>query len=94
MMEEKARFVADLLKVLANEHRLLILCALAKGPQSVTELMTFVPKISQSALSQHLARLRAHGIVQGEKSGLNMIYSIADPRVNEVLMVQKQYYCT
>lgn len=93
-MEEKAHQVAELLKVLANEQRLLILCALIEEKMSVTDLMSHTPTLSQSALSQHLALLRAHNIVQGEKSGLNVIYSISDPRIIEVLSVLKHHYCT
>ena len=53
-MEMKARKIADLLKLLANEHRLLILCSLISGPLTVSEIHTFTPNITVSALSQHL----------------------------------------
>ncbi len=92
-MEEQVKPVAALLRALANEHRLLILCALAKGPRSVTELMEYVPHIGQSALSQHLALLRAHGIVESQKEGMHVIYRVADARVNEVLQVLRRNYC-
>lgn len=93
-MEENAKKVANLLKVLANENRLMILCALAEAPQSVGRLAEKVPRITQSALSQHLAILKAHGILDFTKSGQSIIYSIADHRVEAVLDVLKEYYCS
>lgn len=93
-MEEKAKKVAELLKVLANENRLLILCTLLEEPQHVSRLMERVPNISQSAMSQHLSLMKAHGILTSEKSGQIITYAIADQRVGEVIAVLKKYYCT
>ena len=92
-MEEKAKKVGQLLKVLANENRLLILCGLMESPQSVGKLAEKVPNITQSALSQHLAILKAHGILDYTKFGQSVTYSIADHRVEAVLEVLKEYYC-
>ena len=92
-MEEKAKQIAELLKVLANENRLLIFCALMQNPKTVGELSQKVPNISQSALSQHLALLKAHGILNYQKSGQSITYSIADHRVEEIMKVLKTYYC-
>ena len=92
-MEESAKKVADLLKVLSNENRLMILCSLIKNPLTVSELQLMVPKISQSALSQHLNLLKAHGILKSDKSGLSVTYSIADDRVKETIEVLKKNYC-
>lgn len=92
-MEERAKQVADLLKVLANENRLLIFCALMKSPMPVHQIAKYVPNITQSALSQHLSVLKAHGILDNCKSGQNITYSIADNRVIEIINVLKKYYC-
>ena len=92
-MEEKARQIAELLKILANENRLLILCALAQEPMIVGAIAKHVRNITQSALSQHLTLMKAAGILSAEKSGQNITYSIADRRVEEVLKVLKKYYC-
>ncbi len=92
-MEEKARQIATLLKVLANENRLMIFCALMKGPASVGSLAQTVPHITQSALSQHLAVLKAHAILDYTKTGQYMVYHIADHRVAEIIHVLKKYYC-
>ena len=92
-MEENAKQIAELLKVLANENRLLILCGLMEQPMTVNEIMKLVPKITQSALSQHLALLKAHGILENSKSGQSVTYTIADYRVEEVIKTLKKYYC-
>ncbi len=92
-MEENAKRVAELLKVLANENRLLILCALISGPMTVTQIGSYVPGITQSALSQHLSILKANGILDNRKNGQNSTYFIVDHRVEEVMQVLRQYYC-
>jgi len=92
-MEERAKQIAQLLKVLANENRLLIFCALMEGAKNVGELARWVPKITQSALSQHLALLKAHRILDFDKSGQSVTYTIADHRVDEIINVLKKHYC-
>lgn len=92
-MEQKAKELASLLKVLANENRLLILCHLIKGAKTVSGLCESIPNITQSALSQHLALLKAHGILDFTKTGQNVTYFIADHRVEQVMAVLKKYYC-
>lgn len=92
-MEERAKQIAELLKVLANENRLMIFCALMEAPMTVSEIAKYVPNITQSALSQHLGLLKAHGILDFSKSGQNVTYSIADHRVEEIINTLKKYYC-
>ncbi len=92
-MVEKAKQIAELLKGLANENRLLILCALIEQPMNVTELSLKVPNIGQSALSQHLSVLKMMGFVDNEKKGLNVIYSIKDYRIEEIIFILKKNYC-
>src|ERR1700710_180847 len=84
---------AQLLKLLGNEKRLLILCFLAvRGEMTVGELVGVV-KLSQSALSQHLARLRADGLVVFRRTSQTLHYSVADKRALRVLQVLKEIYC-
>ncbi len=92
-MEERAKQIAELLKVLANENRLMIFCALMQAPMTVSEIGKHVPNITASALSQHLALLKAHGILDFHKSGQHITYSIADHRVEEIIHVLRKYYC-
>ena len=70
-MEEQAKKIAELLKLLANEHRLLILCALMEGSLTVGAIHTHMTAITSSALSQHLSQLKAAGILSSEKQGMN-----------------------
>ena len=91
-MEEKAKQLAELLRILANENRLLILCALMQGAKTVGQIGEYVPKITQSALSQHLVLLKTAGLLTSDKQGKRVTYSIADHRVKEVLAVLRQYY--
>lgn len=79
-----AQSAADLLRLLANEHRLQVLCALRPGELSVGQIADHV-SLSQSALSQHLARLRLDGVVATRRQGQTIFYRIADPDVMAVL---------
>lgn len=92
-MEEQAKKIAELLKMLANEHRLLVLCALMRGPLTVGEIHKFTPNITASALSQHLTQLKAAGILDSEKQGMNVVYRIQDDRVVNLMGAIKDYYC-
>jgi len=92
-LEKEAKQIAELLKVLANENRLLTLCGLMERPMTVSEISKAIPKITQSALSQHLTLLKAYGILEFTKSGQNVTYSIADNRVGKIINVLKKYYC-
>ena len=92
-MEEKAKQVAELLKLLANENRLLLLCALLERPMTVGELGERTPNIGQSALSQHLHALRSAGLVTDQRRGQYVVYSVADERVRVLLAVLREQYC-
>lgn len=92
-MEERAAEVAALLKALANEQRLLILCHLAaEGELQVGALVERIG-LSQSALSQHLARLRAEGLVACRRESQAIFYRISDPRAAQVLTLLQEIYC-
>ncbi len=94
VLEERAAEVAGVLRMLANEKRLLILCHLAKrGEISVTPLAELVG-LSQSALSQHLARLREDGLVTTRRESQVLHYRIDEPRVGRLLESLYEIYCT
>ena len=93
-MEEKARKVADLLRLRANEQRLLILCALIQEPMAVGSIHRFTPHITASALSQHLSQMKAAGILDSEKQGMHVIYRILDERVIGLMDFLKAHYCS
>ena len=91
-MKNNAGQAVGLLKQLANENRLWILCQLLEGELSVGELNQRV-ELSQSALSQHLAKLRQDGLVSTRKQGLNVYYSLGNPSVAKVLETLHSIYC-
>ncbi len=73
-----------LLKLMANSARLLVLCNLSDGEKNVTELVKAV-KLSQPAVSQHLARMRYEGLVATKKKGQSVFYRIAKPEVLQLV---------
>ena len=87
-----AAAAASLLRALANEQRLMILCSLVPGPLTVGELNERV-SLSQSALSQHLAVLRESGIVQTERRAQSVRYSLPPGPVTRLLGVLHEEYC-
>ncbi len=92
-LERKAAEAAGLLKLLANENRLLILCRLAvAGEMSVGDLADAVD-LSQSALSQHLAKMREDGLVATRREAQTVFYRIADPNAARLLALLKSIYC-
>lgn len=93
MLQDKAKEVSEMLKVLANENRLVIVCNLIEKPMTVSELHERLDNLTQSALSQHLSVLKAHKILDSNKSGLNITYSIQDERIVKIIEALKDNYC-
>lgn len=92
-LANKAAEAARLLRLLANERRMLVLCHLAgNGEATVTELAEAVG-LGQSPLSQHLALMRQDGLVASRRDGVTMRYRIADPLAESLLGVLKGLYC-
>lgn len=87
-----AQAAAALLKALANENRLMILCTLMSGEMSVSDLNAVVP-LSQSALSQHLAGLREAGLVTTRKESQTVYYRLNGTEASQVISVLKSIYC-
>ncbi|MEM1314372.1 MAG: metalloregulator ArsR/SmtB family transcription factor [Pseudomonadota bacterium] len=91
-MAENAAEAAEFVKCFAHESRLMILCHLTEGERSVGELETLLGA-RQSAVSQHLARLRLDGIVTYRREGKTLYYSIADPRAQRLLTTLHDLFC-
>jgi DNA-binding transcriptional ArsR family regulator len=91
-MRTNATQAASLLKGLANENRLMILCTLMQGEFSVSELNKRIP-LSQSALSQHLSGLRKAGLVDRRRDGLAIYYSLKGDEAVRVIEVLHSIYC-
>jgi len=92
VMQTNACAAAAFLKILANDWRLMILCELLKGDRCVGELEEIV-SLSQSALSQHLAKLRRSHLVKTNANRKRYIIQIADPGVKKVIGALYDLYC-
>jgi DNA-binding transcriptional ArsR family regulator len=88
-----AQEAARLLKLLANDKRLVILCFLATCGEMPVGALAEALNLSQSALSQHLAKLRRDGLVQFRRESQTLHYRLADPRAIRVLLVLKEIFC-
>jgi DNA-binding transcriptional ArsR family regulator len=91
-MAVHAADAAGLMKALGNESRLMILCLLADGERSVGDLNEVVP-LSQSALSQQLARLRQQGLVRTRRESQTIYYSLAEGPADRIIHVLHDIYC-
>lgn len=91
-MSEHAADAAGLMKALGNESRLMILCMLAESERSVGDLNEIIP-LSQSALSQQLARLRRQGLVTTRRESQTIFYSLADGPADQIIHVLHDIYC-
>ena len=85
--------VADTLSALANDRRLLILCKLVEVGEATVGTLAAEVGLSQSALSQHLARMREEGIVAFRREAQTMWYRIGDPRIETLLSTLHRLYC-
>lgn len=91
-MQENAAHATTLLKSMANETRLMILCQLAEGERSVSELLETTP-LGQSALSQHLAVLRRERLVSARREAQSVYYSLASREVRAVIETLYGLFC-
>ena len=88
-----AREAADFLKALGHESRLMILCYLASGEKSVTELEALL-SARQAAVSQQLMRLRQEGLVQTRREGKQIYYSLTDGRTLGIMNAVYDLFCS
>ena len=91
-MRRKAADASGLLKALSNESRLAILCLLCDGERPVGELVRDIG-LSQSALSQHLARLRVQGLVTTRRQGQTIYYTLASSEARLLIDALYRIYC-
>jgi ArsR family transcriptional regulator len=91
-MQQNCIFVSNTLKTLAHPQRLMILCFLAKQSRTVSELQELC-KISQSGVSQFLARMKQEGLVEAKRDGSHVYYSIQSHQVLSLIQSLHQIYC-
>lgn len=92
-LQERAAEAARLLRLLANERRLLLLCHLVGAGEMTVSALASSVGLSQPALSQHLARLREDGLVATRKASQAVFYRLADPKAARLLEVLRDLYC-
>ncbi len=91
-LHDMAAHAVELLKAMANEWRLMILCQLAEGEKTVSELQDILG-LSQSALSQHLAVLRRERIVRSRKEAQSVSYSLSGDDATKVMQTLHEVFC-
>ena len=91
-MMDSAMTASRFLKAISHEGRLMILCYLASGEKSVTDLETLLSS-RQAAVSQQLARLRSEGLVSARREGKVIFYRLADKRATQILDVVYDIFC-
>ena len=89
---ENARRASEMLKALSHEARLMILCLLADGEMSVGSLLAQVD-LSQSALSQHLAKMREEGLLATRRESQSIFYRIGDPAALKLIGTLANIFC-
>jgi DNA-binding transcriptional ArsR family regulator len=91
-LHDMAASACELLKAMANEWRLMILCQLSEGEKTVSELQAILG-LSQSALSQHLAVLRREKIVKARKEAQSVSYSLSGDKASKVMETLHGVFC-
>ncbi len=91
-MMQNALTASNFLKAISHEGRLMILCHLATGEKSVTELEELL-SARQAAVSQQLSRLRLEGLVQPRREGKTIYYSLTDDRPRQIMEVVYDLFC-
>lgn len=91
--ERQATQVANVLRAVANDRRLMILCRLVEQGEANVGGLSADVGLSQSALSQHLARMREEGLVTTRRESQTIWYRIADPRIERLLATLHELYC-
>jgi ArsR family transcriptional regulator len=92
-IRENAETASDFLKAISHEGRLMILCALANGEKSVTEIEAMLAT-RQAAVSQQLSRLRLEGLVTARRDGKQIYYRLTDDRARMIIERVYELFCT
>ncbi|WP_249150893.1 ArsR/SmtB family transcription factor [Bradyrhizobium japonicum] len=93
-LERQAKEVATLMRMLASEHRLLIVCKLVEFGEASAGTLAEEVGLSASALSQHLAKLKAERVVAARRDSQTIWYRIADRRIEELFSTLHRLFCS
>ncbi len=92
-LEQQAKQASEFLRTLGNEHRLLVLCLLIEhGEMNVGQILAH-STLSQSALSQHLAKMRDEGLISYRRESQTLYYTLCDEKVARVILTLKEIFC-
>ncbi len=92
-LEQQAKQASEFLRTLGNEHRLLVLCLLIEhGEMNVGQILAHTT-LSQSALSQHLAKMRDEGLISYRRESQTLYYTLCDEKVARVILTLKEIFC-
>lgn len=92
-LEEGASNAAALLRAIGNKHRLLVLCLLIEHDEMTVGTLNEYVSLSQSALSQHLAKMREEGLVTFRREAQTLHYRIENPAVSKIITTLKEIFC-
>lgn len=91
--EQQAGRAADFLRTLGNAHRLQVLCLLIEHKELSVGQMLEHTTLSQSALSQHLGKMREEGLISYRRDAQTLYYALSSPVVTEIIAVLKTHFC-
>jgi len=92
-LQEQAAEIAALMRALGNERRLMILCKLVEWGEASVNALAAAVGLSQSALSQHLAKMRDEGLVTFRRESQTLWYRVADPRIEQLFAMLHRLFC-
>ncbi|MGG4604621.1 ArsR/SmtB family transcription factor [Paenalcaligenes sp. Me131] len=92
-LQEGASQAAAMLRTVGNEHRLLILCLLIEHQEMTVGALNSYVDLSQSALSQHLAKMREENLITYRRDAQTLYYRIADPKIEQLISTLKTIFC-
>ncbi len=92
-LEQNAKYVSSVLKAIGNSKRVLLLCKIVEHGEVNAGSLVGVAGLSQSAMSQHLAKLREEKIIKYRREGQSLYYSLYDERIRELIVTLHRLYC-
>jgi ArsR family transcriptional regulator len=92
-LERHAAQVAGILRAIANERRLMILCKLVERGEANVNSLAEAVGLTQSALSQHLGKMRTEGLITFRRESQTLWYRIADPRLEQLFATLHRLFC-
>lgn len=92
-LEQNAAKVSAILKAIGNDKRILLLCKIVENGEVSAGSLVGIANLSQSAMSQHLGKLRQEGIITYRREGQTLFYRLADENIKELIITLHRLYC-